>query len=100
MKIMQRDAKLVLTSYDLPKVGESISTILKNAPQFDIEIKKPPFDQKIGQSDDEPKLWGCDGNDVIRKAMILRGSFSNMRDLVRIQTPEGVLIELLPSDNP
>lgn len=99
MKVTLKSAKLVLTSYDQPKVDKSISSILKNASKFNVEIKEGPFVQKIGQFDNEPKLWGCDGNDVIRKAMMVRGSFSDMKNLVKIQTPDGVLVELLPHYN-
>lgn len=96
---MPQDTKLVLTSYDLPKIDKSISTILKNAPKLKVEIKKDPVTQKVGQFADEPKLWGCDGKDVKRKAIIVSGSFSNIQELVRIQTPDGVLVELLPFDD-
>ena len=99
MIIMSQAARLVLTSYDLPKIKTSISRILESAPKFNVEIQEKPFTQKIGQFDNEPKLWGCDGKDVIRKAMIVNGSFTDMQNLVKIETPDGVLIELLSSDS-
>lgn len=94
-----KSARLVLTSYDEPKIDESVSNILENASRFNVEIKKEPFDQKIGQFDNEPKLWGCDSKEIIRKAMMIRGPMSDMQNLVRIQTPDGVLVELLPPYN-
>lgn len=94
-----KNAKLVLTSYDLPNIEKSILTIVKNAPKFKVEIKDDPVAQKVGQFTDEPKLWGCDGKDVKRKAIMVSGYFTDMQNLVRIQTPKGVLVELLPTDN-
>ena len=63
-------------------------------PRFNIRIHKKPSVQKIGRSDSEPKLWGCDSKDVTRITMTVNGSFADMKNLVHVKTPDGVLVEM------
>ena len=91
--------QIVLTGYDLSKVNKTVSTILKNMPRFNIRIHKKPSVQKIGRSDSEPKLWGCNSDDVTRIIMTVKGLFTDMKNLVHVKTPDGVLVELIHSNN-
>ena len=92
---MLQTARLVLTGYDLSKIDRAVSVVLKNMSRFNISIQEKPSVQKIGHLDDEPKLWGCDSKDVTRKAMTVKGSFTDMKNLVHVKTPDGVLVELV-----
>lgn len=86
--------QIVLTGYDLSKVDRAISVILKNMARFNIDVQEKPSVQKIGRSDSEPKLWGCDNKDVTRKTMIVSGLFTDMKNLVHVKTPDVVLVEM------
>ena len=86
--------QIILTGYDVPKINRAVSAILKNMSRFNIKILKNPSVQNVGRSDSEPKLWGCNYDDVTRKVMTVDGSFVDMKKLVNVKTPDGVLVEM------
>ena len=93
---MQKQVKLAFTGYKKSNVKLALSTIKKQSSNFNVTINSESIPQSndIG---DQPKLWGCTKEDVIRYSVLVSGSLKDVKDLVKSKTPDGVQIELLPS---
>ena len=89
--------QIILTGYNVPQIDRAVSAILKNMSRFNIKILKNPSVQNVSRFDNEPKLWGCNYDDVTRKVMTVDGSFVDMKKLVNVKTPNGVLVEMIRS---
>lgn len=93
---MEISAKLMVTSYDLPKVDVTISNVMRQSSKINVTIKGKPVIQKVTTSSNRPKVWGCTIDDLKRKSIFVRGSADNLKKILKIQAPDGVYIQLLP----
>lgn len=89
---MQKSAKIVLTSYDLPKINDAIKTIRLTA--SDLKIKAgSPRSLKVKKNPDQP-IWGCDASDLKRKAIPIKASTKNLKKFTKIKMPTGVVLQV------
>ena len=88
----KQSAKLVFTGYDESKINRSIDMILKNITKFDISVQKEPFSEKIPKQN-IPKIWGLDRTKAKRKSIIINSDFENLKNLIKVKTIDGVLVE-------
>jgi ribosomal protein S17 len=93
---MEKTAKLVVTSYDLPKVNGTITKIMQQSSKYHVNVTSSPVTLKMTVSHDQPKIWGRKGDDVKMKSIFVSGSSDDLRKLLKIQAPDGVYIQLLP----
>lgn len=89
-------AKIVVSSYNLPQVQGTITKIMTQSPKYHVKTVGKPFIQKMSVSSNQPKIWGCDGKDVKTRSIFLSGSSDDLKKLLKIPAPDGVLIQLLP----
>ena len=92
---MQKYAQLVLTSYNSKTIDVSIESILSQALKMNISVKGKPVSSMVTSNKKIP-MWGCEKNDVKRKSVLVSGSVQDLMKLIRIETPEGVYIQLIP----
>lgn len=92
---MQKSAQLVLTSYNSKTIDVSIESILSQALKMNISVKGKPVSSAVSSNKKIP-MWGCEKNDVKRKSVFVSGSIQDLMKLIRIETPEGVYIQLIP----
>ena len=93
LMVVQYTACLDLIGYDTSKIDSTASIIIKNLSKYNVDLQKKPFVKKISVNGDEPTLWGCNYEDVTRKTMTVRGSLNDMKNLIHVETPDGVLVE-------
>ena len=88
----KRSVKLVFTGYDELKINRSVNVILKNIIKFNAIIQKEPFNENISKQN-IPKIWGLDRTKAKRKSVIINADFENLKNLINVKTPDGVLVE-------
>ncbi|MHB8546500.1 MAG: hypothetical protein ACYDAJ_07020 [Nitrosotalea sp.] len=93
---MEKSAKLVVTSYDLPKVNGTITKIMKQSSRLNVNVTGGPITMRMTVSQNQPKIWGCEGDDVKMKSISVSGSSDNLKKLLKIHAPDGVYLQLLP----
>ena len=91
---MKQTANFVLTSYDLPKIDGAISNIRRNVSRMRITLGDPE-EQNISWLKGKPKMWGCSGDDIKIKTILVSGSSEELKKLNRIKAPDGVFTQLL-----
>lgn len=93
---MQKSAQLVLTSYNLKTIDVSIDAILSQAVKMNISVEGKPVSSKVVPSKKTTPMWGCERDDVQRKSIFVSGSIDDLKKLIKIKTPEGVYVQLIP----
>ncbi len=93
---MQKSAQLVLTSYNSKTIDVSIESILSQALKMNISVEGKPVSSKVIPSNKKIPMWGCEKDDVKRKSVFVSGSIQDLMKLIRIETPEGVYVQLIP----
>ena len=86
---------LTFTGYQGTKVRETVKIIRENAHKFNVDITGKPVKEKKPLRD-QPKLHGCDVKDLTIYSLNIKGELPNVRDLVNMDTPFGIMINLLP----
>lgn len=95
---MDTTAQLVLNSYDSSKIKTAISKIKKSNSKFNVKLGKP-ITSKTKLAKGEPKIWGCETNDLKREVMEVSGSVDDLKKLLlNLKLTEGVYIQLLPRE--
>ena len=92
---MQKQVQLAFTGYNESNVKLALKTIMKKSSDFDVIVNGKPIQQHellVGQ----PQLRGCDKKDLTVFSVSITGSLENLKNLVKIKTPLGVQIDLLP----
>ena len=91
---MEKTVQLLMTSYVANDVEITLSKIQRKASSLNIHIDDILTQDETSRLE-QPKLWGCDGKDVTKQAILLTGSMDKIKELIQINTPDGVLIEIL-----
>lgn len=89
-----KESSLVLTSYNPTKIKATVKIISENAHRFNIIIKIPAMDLTSSMVKKQPKIWGCESTDLERKIICLSGDMEDLKKLIKINTPNGVQMEL------
>ena len=92
---MQKQIQLAFTGYHESKVKSALNTIRKNSENFDVVVTDIPIKHE-GPLDFQPNLRGCDQKDLKVYSLSVTGTLANARNLVKMETPLGVQIDLLP----
>ena len=71
-----------------------LKAIEKYSKEFSITTDDPIKEK--GPLDFQPNLCGCDKKDLKIYSLSIRGTLANAKKLVKIETPLGVQIDLLP----
>lgn len=87
---------LAFTGYNESNVRSAIETIQKNSFNFKIRIDGKARKEN-GLITNQPLLRGCYNEDLKVYSLIINGTLVNMRNLIKMQTPYGVQIDLLPT---
>lgn len=91
-------AKLVLLSYDIPKIRKSVAEIKKTIDGSDIEIRKSSQYTNVPVTY-SPKIWGYDGKPTIKKKTLhLYGEKEDLIKILKIKVgkiPKGVVLRLI-----
>lgn len=85
---------LTFTGYDEKDVKSAIETIRTESSKFNIKLGESVLQKRLLK--DQPKLRGCDESDLTIFSVIITGEFENAKNLVKVRTPYGVQIDLLP----
>lgn len=94
--MMQQQIQLAFTGYHESKVKSALNTIKKNSRNFDVGVNAAPTKHECPLAF-QPNLLGSDQKDLKVYSLSITGTLANARNLVKIQTPLGVQIDLLPS---
>ncbi len=94
---MVERAQLLFTGYNSSNVKTAVAKIVKQSSAFHVTVHGTPMTQKAKPVKGQPKLWGCGKEDVANTLIIVSGSLNDVKKLVKVDTPNGVQIELLPS---
>jgi len=92
---MQKQIQLAFTGYNESNVKTAVKTIMVNSSSFDIIVKGNPI-KESGLITNQPNLRGCDNADLKIYSISITGTIVDIRNLVKMKTPQGVQIDLLP----
>ncbi len=92
---MQKQIQLAFTGYNESNVKIAVNKIRKCSSNFDIIIDGTPIKEK-GLINHQPDLRGCDNKDLKVYSLAIQGDLANIKNLVKLKTPLGVQIDLLP----
>ena len=92
---MQKQIQLAFAGYNESNVKTAVKTIVTNSPNFNIVVKGNAI-KEDGLIINQPNLRGCDNKDLKIYSISIMGSLVNIRNLVKMKTPPGVQIDLLP----
>lgn len=96
---MQKQVQLAFTGYDNKDVELTLKKIMKKLsdPKSDLKISthgNPEYhDEPLAN---QPPLHGCNHQNVTIVSLSVSGSLKNIKRLVEIKTPDGVMVEILP----
>ena len=85
---------IVFRGYDEKKIKLAMALILKKAKSFNVSITDGPT-KETGQILNLPVCHGTD-DDFLVFTISITGNLQNIRNLVRVDTPRGVILDLLP----
>ena len=94
-KIVQHQLLIVFTGYHESDVKTAVDTIRENSEVFGITVNGNPKKEK-GLIHYQPNLRGCDKKDLSVYSLTISGALTDVRNLIKIKTPSGVQIDLLP----
>lgn len=94
---MQKQVQLAFTGYDSKDVELTLKKIMKKLsdPDLKISTKGTPeyHDEPLAN---QPPLHGCNHQNVTIVSLAVSGSLKNIKRLVEVKTPDGVMVEILP----
>ena len=94
---LQKQFQLAFTGYNESNIKTAVKTIVKNSSRFDIIVKGAPIKEN-GFLTHQPNLRGCDKVDLKIYSISIKGILADIRNLIKMETPYGVQINLLPQD--
>ncbi len=92
---MQKLMQIAFTGYNESNVKSAVKTIVKHSHKFDIIVNGDPI-KEDGLIKNQPNLRGCDNEDLKIYSLSIEGILTDAKDLVSLETPLGVQIDLLP----
>ncbi|PJC51302.1 MAG: hypothetical protein CO032_00150 [Nitrosopumilales archaeon CG_4_9_14_0_2_um_filter_34_16] len=96
MNDTQKSLQVAFTGYHESQVKIAVKTIVKSSPHFGVVVQSTPRKEN-GLINYQPNLRGCDNNDLHVYSLAIAGSLANVRNLIKMKTPLGVQIDLLPN---
>jgi len=69
---------------------------MENSGSFDVDVNGDPV-KNPGLVPRQPRLRGCDPDDLHVYSILIRGLHTNAKNLIKTKTPDGVQIDLLPA---
>ena len=94
---MQIQAQLALTGYNEKNVKKALTKITKEVSnsKLNVSISGEPV-KRNKLLENQPPLHGCDHRNVTIFAVPVSGSLKDVKHLIDTETPDGVMIEILP----
>jgi len=95
IKEVQKQIQLSFTGYEKSNIKTALEKIRKESLAFNVTVHGTSVKRQIKLVQGQPKLWGCDKEDVTIRTLLVSGYLKDIKNLVRLDTPDGVQIELL-----
>lgn len=97
---MQIRTLVTVTGYNEEKVKTAVTKIRKKISdtrsKLDVSLDDEPV-KKNNLLKNQPPLHGCDHKDITIFALPISGSLEDIKRLADTETPDGVMVEILPS---
>ena len=87
--------QLVVTGYKKSSVKKAINIISTFAQKYDVKVGDKPV-HHFSLVKYQPVLHGANISDLTIYSVYIIGNLKNIKKLMNINTPKGVIIELLP----
>lgn len=88
--------KMTFMGYKRDDVERAVSKITSHSGRHKVSIDGRATRASMKDVEGHPGLLGCDAKGMMAKFLHVSGDLDDVKNLIRTDTPRGVLIELLP----